>query len=100
MTAKLLPPAIQKQGERLASDREVETRRAKNLGQAGATRFPPLSGPIGFFWVKTIRHSCSSPVSASRSLTLPGELTPRPSFLLNDAITFGNLIVNNLDFQS
>jgi hypothetical protein len=75
MTAKLLPPAIQKQGERVASNREVETRRAENVGKVVGTRFPPLG------------------------VALPGELTPRLSSLLNKASTFGNLIVNNLDFQ-
>ena len=31
---------------------------------------------------------------------LPGELRSHSSFVLNDAHTFGNLIVNNLDFES
>ena len=42
----------------------------------------------------------ASDLRSSRSVALPGELTPRLSFLLNEASTFGNLIVNNLDFQS
>ena len=35
-----------------------------------------------------------------RAIWTPVKLTPRLSFLLDEAITFGYLIVNNLDFQS
>jgi hypothetical protein len=71
MTAKLLPPAIQ---------------------------FPIIFPSV---WASTkFSLNFNSDPRSFRGVALRGELTPRLSFLLNEASTFGNLIVNNLDFQS